>query len=148
MAENPFEVLRLPPTAGPEEAVRQGARLSRRATDEADRNRIRQAVRQLTGSDSERVLHALLTHPAPQYTSPPLEQFQAAFRRPPQGDRPGPPPPLDLEEVRKLLIAALAAQLTPPAVPLEPIELNESADEITRQTAEALWQSLVAQPRG
>jgi hypothetical protein len=148
MPDNPFEVLRLPPTAGAEEAVRQGARLAQRATDEAGRNTIRQAVRQLTGTDEERTLHALLTHPAPQYGHSALDQFQAAFRRAPEvrGERRA--PALDLAECRALLLTALAAQLPPPALPLEPIDLAESGDEIARQTAEALWQSLVAQPRG
>ncbi len=50
MTENPYEVLRLPPTASPEEVVRQGARLAQRAADEPARNAIRQAVRQLTGT--------------------------------------------------------------------------------------------------
>ena len=148
MADNPFEVLRLAPTAGPEEAVRQGARLARQTTSEADRNAIRQAVRQLTGTDEERALHALLTHPAPEYTSPLLEQFLAAFRQSPPTTAERPVPVLDREEFRGLLLAALAAQMPPPVLPLEPIELGEPADEIARQTAEALWQSLIAQPRG
>jgi hypothetical protein len=148
MAENPFEVLRLPPTAGPEEAVRQAARRLQRATDEAERNAIRQAVRQLTGTDEERALHAVLTHPAPQYASPPLEQFQAAFRRPPEITTAATCPALDVEELRGLLLAALATQIAPPVLPLEPFQLIESADEIARQTAEALWQSLIAQPGG
>jgi len=148
MTDNPFEVLRLAPTAGPEEAVRQAARLAQRATDEADRNGIRQAVRALTGSDEERALHALLTHPGPRYGSVALEQFQAAFRRPPQPAAAPSVPPLDLEEFRAPLLAALAAQLPPAVLPLEPIELTESAEEVARQSAEALWQSLIGQPRG
>jgi hypothetical protein len=148
MPENPFDVLRLPPTASPEEVVRQGARLAQRAADETGRNRIRQAVRQLTGPDEERALHALLTHPTPEYDDPVLAQFQAAFRRPPEVAGGSTCPALDLEEVRGLLLAAVAAQLPPPVLPLEPIKLTESADEIARQTAEALWQSLIGQPRG
>ncbi len=148
MAENPFEVLRLPPTAGLEEAVRQAARLAQRATDEAGRNAIRQAVRQLTGSEEERALHGLLTHPAPRYASPALEQMQTAFRRPPPVAAAASCPLLDLEEFRSLLLAALAAQLPPPVLPLEPIEPSEPPEEIARQTAEALWQSLIGQPRG
>jgi hypothetical protein len=102
----------------------------------------------LTGTDEERALHALLTHPDPQYAQPALDQLQTAFRRPPEVHGERAVPALDLEEFRGLLLAALAAQLPPPVLPLEPIELTESADEIARQTAEALWQSLVGQPRG
>src|SRR5437867_3376873 len=105
MAENPFEVLRLLPTAGPEEAVRQAARLAQRASDEAGRNAVRQAVRQLTGSDEERALRSLLTHPAPQYASPALDQLQSAFRRPPPVAAGPSCPPLDLEEFRGLLLS-------------------------------------------
>jgi hypothetical protein len=57
-------------------------------------------------------------------------------------------PGVDVEELRQLLIEALAGQYPPPHLQLEPIEIKEGPEEIARQTAEALWQSLVAQPRG
>jgi hypothetical protein len=148
MTENPFEVLRLAPTATPEEVVRQGARLAQRAADEPTRNAIRQAVRQLTGTDEERVLHALLTHPAPDYAPAVLERFQAAHRRPPAGGSAPPVPALDPEEFRRILRDTLAGQIAPPTLTLEPMETAESGEEIARQTAEAVWQGLPAQPRG
>ncbi len=148
MTENPYEVLRLPPTASPEEVVRQGARLAQRAADEPARNAIRQAVRQLTGTQEERILHALLTHPAPEHSPAVLERFQASFRRPPTGGIAQSVPPLDLDEVRPWLREALAGQLVGPPLPLEPLDTGESTEEIARQTAEATWQGLPAQPRG
>jgi hypothetical protein len=147
MPDNPFEVLRLDPTTDAAEVVRQGARLCQRTADEAARNAIRQAVRQLTGSDGERRLHALLTHPRPDLGSACLDRFQAAHRRPPQAGTPTPPPALDIEELRDLLLAQLASELAPPALPLELPAGDDSPDEIARQTGEALWQGLPAQPR-
>ena len=49
---------------------------------------------------------------------------------------------------RRVAIEALAGQFPLPSLPLEPVELSEGPEEIARQTAEALWQGLVAQPRG
>ena len=51
--------------------------------DEAARNAIRQAVRQLTGSAEERALQALLTHPGADHGSDLRDPFVQAFRRPP-----------------------------------------------------------------
>jgi hypothetical protein len=148
MSDNPFEVLKLPPTASPEEIVRQGARLMQRTTDEPARNAIRQAVRALTESDEARGLQALLTHPNPGQGSGELERFTTAFRRPPRASGEAACPPVDVEEFRVLMLDAIAGESPPPPLTLERIESNEPAEEIERQTAEALWQSLVAQPRG
>jgi hypothetical protein len=148
MSENPFELLGLPPSATPEEAVQQAARLCQRAADEATRNRIRQAVRQLTGSDEERSLHALLTHPRPDYDHAARDAFHAAFRRPPPSTAAFSYPPIDLSEVRDILCQILAAELETPALPLEAVPETDEAAEIDRQTAEALWQRLLAEPGG
>ena len=83
---NPFEVLRLDPATPTEEIVRAAARLRQRATDEAAVAAIRRAVQALTGNAEERRLHELMTHPAPRYHWPAVEQFAAAFWR-----SPGPP---------------------------------------------------------
>jgi hypothetical protein len=148
MTENPFEVLLLPPTASEEEVVRQGARLAQRAADEPARNAIRQAVRQLTGSAEERALHALMTHPGPEHGSAELERFSAAFRRAPAAEsNPQPCPPVDLEEVRALLSQALAAEMEQQPMPLEPIMVDDTPEEIARQTTEMLWQSLLSDSR-
>jgi hypothetical protein len=149
MSDNPFEMLRLLPSASEEDIVRQGARLCRRAADEAARNAIRQAVRQLTNSPQERSLHALLTHPQPEHDSADLQRLQATFRRPPASTVPPPPVPiLDLNEVKDLLCQCLAAQLEPVALPLEAVAEADDAEEIARQTTEALWQSLLSDMRG
>lgn len=143
MNVNPFEVLRLDPSATEEEIVRQAGRLRQRATDEATRNAIRQAVQALTARTEDRILHALLTHPAPCYQSPALERFAAAFRRPPgaAGDT-LPCPALDLKELEDLIKEKWVEELKLPSLPFEAITAGEDADEIHRQTAEVLWQSL------
>src|SRR5262245_6636775 len=148
MSDNPFEVLKLPPTATPEEIVRQGARLCQRSGDEGVRNAVRQAVRELTESDESRQLLALLTHPSPGYGGAELERLASSFRRPPQAQAAPQPTPVDVEEFRGLLLAAVAGEPPPVSLPLERVEAGEQADEIERQTGEALWQSLPAQPRG
>jgi hypothetical protein len=146
-SENPFEVLRLPPTATEEEVVRQAGRLRQRAPGEAALNAVRQAVQALTGRAEDRALLALLTHPRPCYSWPALEKFAAAFRRAPAAE-PGPAcPPLDAEELTGLLLAALAEELDLPPLPFEVPAAGEDADEIHRQTAEALWQSLLGDMR-
>jgi hypothetical protein len=148
MTPNPFEILRLDPSATEEEIVRQAGRLRQRATDEATHNAIRRAVQALTASAKERVLFGLLTHASPRHHAPALERFVAAFRRPPTASNvPEPCLPLDKEEfeglVKKLIAEEL--ELSPPA--FEPIAAGEAATEIDRQTAEALWQSLLFDPR-
>lgn len=148
MTVNPFEVLRLDPSAGEEEIVRQAGRLRQRATDEATRNSIRQAVQALTARAEDRLLLSLLTHAAPGHRAPPLERFTAAFRRPPApAAARSSCPPLDIREFEGLLKekAAEEMELVPP--PFEPIAEGETAEEIRRQTVEALWQSLLFDPR-
>lgn len=147
-SEGPFEVLRLPPTATEEEVVRQAGRLRQRAPGEAALNAIRQAVQALTGRAEDRALLALLTHRRPCYSWPALEKFAAAFRRAPAAE-PGAAacPPFDAEELTALLLAALAEELDLPPLPFEGPAAVEDADEIRRQTAEALWQSLLGDMR-
>lgn len=146
MPESPFVVLKLPPTASPEEIVRQGARLCRQLADEPARDAVRQAVRVLTDGDA-RTLHALLTHPDPGHDDEALRRFVAANARPPRPNGAVECPSLDVEEFRDLLLANLGEETAAP-LPLERVSGDESAEEIERQTAEALWQSLVGQPRG
>jgi hypothetical protein len=147
-SENPFEVLRLPPTATEEEVVRQAGRLRQRAPGEAALNAIRQAVQALTGRAEGRALLALLTHPRPCYSWPALEKFASAFRRAPAAE-PGAAacPAFDAEEFTALLLAALAEELDLPPLPFEVPPAPEDADENRRQTAEALWQSLLCDLR-
>src|SRR5262249_7931800 len=143
---NPFEVLRLDPAASEEEVVRQGARLRQRAADEAELNAVRQAVQALTGSAEERALHALRTHPRPEYAWPALAPFAAAFRRPPPARARG-CPPLALAAFAQLLRSAVAAELEFKPLPFAALDAPEDADEVQRQTAEALWQALLCDPR-
>lgn len=147
MRESPFVVLKLPPTATAEEIVRQGARLCRQLADEPSRDAVRQAVRELTEGDA-RLLHALLTHPNPRHDDASISRFIAAHTRPPRAANAAPCPPVDIEEFRDLLLSNLAGEVSSTPLPLERADGEEPADEIERQTAEALWQSLPAQPRG
>src|SRR3954451_14499669 len=143
-ALNPFEVLRLDPASAEDEVVRQAGRLRQRATDEAALNAIRQAVQALTGRADERALHALLTNPRPCYAWPALERLAAAFRRPPAGTGGDVScPPLALEEFRQLLWAVAAEELELAPLPFEMPAAGEDPGEVGRQTAEALWQSLL-----
>ena len=145
--ENPFEVLRLDPSAGEEEIVRQAGRLRRRAADEATRNALRQAVQALTADAEERRRFALLTHPAPCHHQPILERFASVFRRPLLHALVALPcPPLDIDEFTDILCALAAEEWELPALPLEPLSAEEPLAEIERQTAEALWQSLLFDP--
>jgi hypothetical protein len=143
---NPFEVLRLDPDSPEEAIVRAAGLLRQRAPDEGARNAIRQAVQALTASAKARALHALLAHPAPQYSWPALDRFVAAFRRPPAPAGAGPVPP-DLDEWASLLSALLAEEVAPPPAQLEEPGVDEAPDEVARQTAEALWKALVSDPR-
>jgi hypothetical protein len=145
---NPYEILQLDPSATEEEIVRQAGRLRQRATDEATLAAIRQAVQALTARPEERELHALLTHPKPCYTWPALDRFAAAFRRAPQTPvNTTPCPPIDLPEIASLLEARLAEELELTATPFEPLPAADDAAEIERQAAEAMWQSLLYDPR-
>lgn len=147
MTANPFEVLRLDPSATEEEIVRQAGRLRRRATDEAALNAIRQAVQALTGRAEDRLLFALLTHAAPCYHWPALERFSDAFRRPPApAGSAAPCPSLDLEEFAGLLRELSAEELELAPSSFEPIASGAAPAEIERQTAEVLWQSLLFDP--
>jgi hypothetical protein len=144
---NPYEVLRLDPSATEEEIVRQAGRLRQRA-DDAELAAIRQATQALTGRPEERTLHAILAHPKPCYAWPALERFAAAFRRPPQAAAGTIPcPPLDVREVATLLENELAEELEPPPLPFESLPVGDDEEEIERQAAEAVWQSLLYDPR-
>jgi hypothetical protein len=147
-AVNPFEVLRLDPTASEEEIVGQAGRLRQRAADEADLTALRQAVQALTGAADDRLLHALLTHPRPGHAAPALDRLVAAFRRVPAATgTPVPCPPPDLAEVAALLQPAVAEELDTPALPFDPVPATEPPDEVHRQSDEALWQALPGDPR-
>lgn len=147
MNTNPFEILRLDPSATEEEIVRQAGRLRQRATDEATRNAIRQAVQALTGRVEDRQLLALLTHPGPCYHCPDLERFVAAFRRPPTAAGSVPAcPAVDIEEFADLIRGLIAEELELPQLAFESIASTESPYEIEQQTAEALWQNLLFDP--
>jgi hypothetical protein len=101
-------------------------------------------VQALTARAEDRLLFALLTHPAPDHQSPALDRFAAAFRRPPAAAHPPDPcPPLDLEEFAVRIRALAAEELEWSAPSFEPVASVETPDEIARQTAEALWQSLL-----
>jgi hypothetical protein len=141
---NPFEILALDPSATEEQVVQQAGRLRQRNTDEATVAAIRQAVQALTGNAEERTLHALLAHPRPAYSWPPLDKFVNAHRRPPlPTTTPTLCPPLDVAEFMALLRAMLAQELEMPPLPFEPIASGTDAAEIQRQAAEALWQNLL-----
>ncbi|HWG46915.1 MAG TPA: hypothetical protein VN688_29400 [Gemmataceae bacterium] len=147
MPANPFEILRLDPSATEEEIVRQAGRLRQRVTDEANLNAIRQAVQMLTACSEDRLLHSLLTHPAPCHHWPALDRFVAAFRRPPVATNAPPPcPSLDMVEFSDLIKNLVAEELELPMLPFEPIAADETPEEISRQTAEILWQSLLFDP--
>jgi hypothetical protein len=141
---NPFEVLRLDPATPADEVVRQAGRLRQRAADEATVAAIRQAVQALTGRPEERLLHELLTHPAPCHAWPALERFAAAFRRPPlpAAEAQAVCPPLDLAEVAALLRPLAAAELDAAPPPFESVAEPEDRVEIVRQTVEGIWQTL------
>ena len=141
---NPFEVLRLDPSASEEEIVNQAARLRRRAANEAELTAVRQAVQALTGRPEDRLLHALLTHPRPGHAAPALERFAAAYRRAPAatGDAP-PAPSVDLKEFADLLQTLIVEELELAPPPFEAPAAAEDPEEVRRRTAEALWQSLL-----
>jgi hypothetical protein len=143
-APNPYEVLRLDPSATVEEIVRQAGRLRQRSTDEATLAAIRQATQALTGRAEDRLLYALLTHSKPCYMQPALDRFAAAFRRPPQTPiNTTPCPLLDVKEVAQLLEALLVEELELSPLPFDALPVTDDAEEIDRQAAEALWQSLL-----
>jgi hypothetical protein len=142
--DNPFEVLRLDPSAPDEEVVRQAGRLRQRAADETAVAAIRQAVQALTGRPEERLLQVLLTHPAPCHLWPTLERFTAAFRRPPRPTVQTPPscPAPDPADVLALLRPLAAAELDVPSPPFEQVGEPDDTAEIVKQTIEGVWQTL------
>jgi hypothetical protein len=146
MPENPFEVLRLDPTASEEEVVRQAGRLRRLSRGEAALNAVRQAVQELTRSAEGRALHAVLTHPRPCYRWPALERLAAEHRRPPRAAGSEAVPPPDITEFADLLLRILAEELDLAPQPFEPPEGGDTPEEVARQTAEALWQGLLYDP--
>jgi len=139
---NPFEVLQLPAHASLEQIMAAAARLAQRGDDEA-----REAVQQLTGSDEQRTVHAWMTLPGEVQRPAEIERFLTQHRRPP-ADLPLEVPPVDEAELRELLRQALLAELQPRPVPLVLVPAGESAEEIARQNAEAVWASLLYDPRG
>jgi hypothetical protein len=139
---NPFEALRLAPSATEEEIVAQAERLRQRSADEAELAAVRQAVQALTGRAEERLRHSLLTHPRPAWSAPALERFAAAFRRPPAAAE-APPPPFDAADLLRLLAALAADELDTPPAPFDAVPLEDGPDEIRRQADEALWQSFL-----
>jgi len=147
VSANPFEVLRLDPSASEEEVVRRAGQLRQRASED-ELTAVRQAVQALTGRSGERVLHALLTPPKPTYHWPTLERLANAFRRPPavSATEPLMPPALDLDEFAALLRPLLLKELAPTPLPFDLPPIEEPEEEILRQTIEALWQLLPFEP--
>ncbi len=148
MSANPFEILRLDPSASEEEIVRQAGRLRQRATDGPALNAIRQAVQALTARAEDRLRFALLTHATPCHKWPALDRFAARFRRAPAATGgPAPCPPLDLEEFSELVRSLSAEELELAAPPFEALPSGETPEEVCRQTMEALWQNLLFDPQ-
>jgi hypothetical protein len=142
---NPFEVLRLDPTASEEEIVRQAGRLRQRSADETTLSAVRQAVQALTARPEARRLLALLTHPRPGYATADLDRLAAAHRRPPPIALPPTPcPPLDLAEVQAMLRARLVREVQPTPAPLEALPQTVDPAEAQREAEEAIWQSLLS----
>jgi hypothetical protein len=154
---NPFEVLRLGPDASEQEIVGQAERLCQRATDDAALGAIRQAATALTANPLDRLLHSLLTHPRPAGAAPALDRLAAAFgRAPPRTEEQGtrdvsqagkPDLRLGVPEFLRLLLTATAEELGVPPGTFEPVSDTDDEDEVNRQFAEALWQSLLFDPR-
>ena len=92
------------------------------------------------------MLHALLTHPRPAVASVALNRFAAAFRRAPVSNTPC--PELDREEFGRLLLQTAAEETNLPPAEFEPIAAGDDPDELRRQMTEAVWQSLLYDPRG
>ena len=147
MPDNPFEILRLDPTTSVEEAMRQADRLAGETADEPLRQRLRGAAQQLTISPDRAALAALLTPPAPGYSSDALREFIVRHGSPPAGTPSEARPRLDLDEFRRRLLETIAGELSPGVAELEPLEITESGAEIARQTAEAMWQALLSDTR-
>jgi hypothetical protein len=54
---------------------------------------------------------------------------------------------MDMDEFRRLVLAAAADELDLTPAPFDAVADNDDADELRRQWAEALWQSLLFDPR-
>jgi hypothetical protein len=147
-ADNPFEVLRLAPSAGNGEVVRQAGKLRQRAGSEADINAIRQAVQALVGDAAERWLHEWLTPANPHYPGPAVERLAMLYRRVSAAPAPAECPPVDLEEFAALLRSELLERWQLPPLPLDAGGTEDPPEEIRRQLVEALWQGLVHDSRG
>jgi hypothetical protein len=145
---NPFEVLRLDPTASEDEIVRRAGQLRRRTGDPAALAELLRAVQSLTRRPEDRELLALFTHPVPEYSTPALERVAAAFRRPPAPSEVVQAcTPLDIAEFAGCIAAKLAEELDTPPPPFEPVAPGDDADEIRRQSDEALWQGMIFDTR-
>ncbi len=149
MKDNPFEVLKLDPSATEEEIVRRAGQLRQTATEE-ELTEVRQAVQALTGQAEARRLFALLTHPGPVHAWPALDRLEAVFRRPPQGSKQEAPalPALDLAEVGSLLRPLLLAALDDAPLDAEMPAIIETPEEILKQTIEGVWKVLPFEPLG
>jgi hypothetical protein len=138
--QNPFEVLRLDPSADNEQVVAQAGRLRQRAAGEEEVNAIRQAVQSLTGSAEERFLHEMLTHPRAGYDWPALDRFRAAFRRAP------PPPageaPPNADKVALLLRTFLGGEPHPAGPENSPRDNGPQAEEADSESMEVAWRRL------
>src|SRR5262245_57261227 len=130
--ENPFELLRLQPTAAAAEIVRHAGRLRQRNPDEADVAAVRQAVQALTGDTQERLLHELLSFANACYRWPAVEALASRWRRPPTPAAAPFQAKLDLSEFAALLRRLAAEQWQPVPLPLPMLDEIESAAEHTR----------------
>jgi hypothetical protein len=145
---NPFEVLRLDPSADGEAIVRRAGQLRQRASSEQEINAIRQAVQVLMGDAAERCLHEWLTPGNPHYPGPAVDRLAALFRRTPAAPAPTECPPVDAGELAELLRPLLIERWRLPPLPLDASGTEDTPDEIRRQLVEALWQCLVHDSRG
>ena len=148
MIRNPFEVLKLDPSASEEEIVRRAGQLRQAAPDEETQTAVRQAVQMLTGRAAERALHALLTPPGPVHDWPSLERLEATFRRPPVSEQStaAETPALDVAELAVIVRPFVIESLTDGPLPFEMPPIEETPEEILKQTLEALWQVLPFEP--
>jgi hypothetical protein len=147
--DNPFEVLKLDPSATEEEIVRRAGKLRQTASEE-ELTAVRQAVQTLTGRAEDRRLLGLLTHPGAVHECPELDRLEAAFRRQPAGTsrEVAVLPPLDLSEIATLLRPILIKELDDAPLQLEPPVIAEPPEEILRQTVEGVWAMLPFEPLG
>lgn len=144
MNANPFEVLKLDPSATEEEIVRRAGQLRQTASDEETLTAVRQAVQSLTGKPEERTLLAVLTHSGPVHQWSALDRLEATFRRAPVSEQSAPVemPAIDLNEVATLLRPMLAGTFADEPMPLEMPPVVETPEEILTQTLEGVWQVL------